>query len=424
MKYFNILFLVFVLTASAKAEVVDRVIAVVDREIILLSELEAQIQLFAIQNRMEIDDESGLDSLRDEFLDRMIEDKILLVEARRDSTINVSNKEVEEALDSQIKNIKSQFPSDDAFREQLRAEGLTLAGLKEQYRDELQKQLLKEKLIQSKISRILVSSGDVKSYYEKNRDKLPEKPAGIKLSHILISIEPGAPTVDSLYNFAQLLRQKAAGGEDFALLARTYSDDPSSENGGDLGWFARGEMVPEFENAAFGLQLGDISGIVRSPFGYHIIKATGRRGDKVRASHILIRLLPSEEDMAARRELADSLHQLILNGADFSELAREYSNDENSRDSGGDLGWYAADDLLPEFVRALTDLEIGEISPAVSSEFGFHLIRLDDKRPASPVTLEEDFETLQELARRAKAQAQLEELLDKVSAGLYIDKRL
>ncbi len=348
--------LTFLITASASAEVLDRVVAVVDKEIILLSELESQIQLYALQNRTEIRNESQLDSLRIEFLDRMIEDKVLLVEARRDTTIEVSNKEVEEALESQVKSIKGQFPSEDDFREQLRAEGLTLTGLKEQYRDEIYKQLLKEKLIQSKLARILVSTGDVKNFYEENIDDLPEKPAGIRMSHILISIQPGASTVDSLYNYAQLIRDKAEGGEDFALLAKAYSDDPSGKNGGDLGWFARGEMVPEFEKAAFGLQLGRISEVVRSQFGFHVIKATGRKGDKVRASHILIQLLPSDDDMAAKRGQADSLYQSILDGADYAELAKRFSDDENSRESGGELGWYAANDLLPEFIRALTDL--------------------------------------------------------------------
>lgn len=416
--------LTLLITASAGAEVLDRVVAVVDKEIILLSELESQIQLYALQNRTEIRNENQLDSLRNEFLDRMIEDKVLLVEARRDTTIEVSNKEVEEALDSQVISIKGQFPSEDDFREQLRAEGLTLTGLKEQYRDEIYKQLLKEKLIQSKLARILVSTGDVKNFYEENIDNLPEKPAGIRMSHILISIQPGASTVDSLYNYAQLIRDKAEGGEDFALLAKTYSDDPSGENGGDLGWFARGEMVPEFEKAAFGLQLGRISEVVRSQFGFHVIKATGRKGDKVRASHILIQLLPSDDDMAAKRGQADSLYRSILDGADYAELAKRFSDDENSRDSGGELGWYAANDLLPEFIRALTDLEIGQISSPVVSEYGFHIIRLEDKRQASPIDIDEDYDTLEEMTRRAKAQAQLEELLTKVSAGLYIDKRL
>jgi len=415
---------IFMFAPVAGAEVLDRVVAVVDKEIILLSELEAQIQLYALQNRIEISDENVADSLRKVFLDRMIEDKVLLVEAERDTTINVTNKEVEDALDTQIKNIRSQFPSEEAFLGQLRAEGMTLNGLKEQYRDEVKKQLLKEKLIQKKLSKVLVSSGEVMNFYEANRDSLPEKPAGVKLAHILISTEPGQATVDSLYNYAQMIRKKAAEGEDFALLAKTYSEDPSAEQGGDLGWFARGEMVPEFEKAAFALQPGEISDVVRSQYGFHIIKVTGRKGDKVKTSHILIRLTPSETDLAKKLSLADSLYQMIQGGADFGQLAAEYSDDENTRNDGGELGWYAANDLLPEFARALANLNIGQVSPPVASEFGYHLIKLEEQRPASKIDLKEDYNTLEEMARRAKVQKQLEQLLATVSAGLYIDKRL
>lgn len=424
MRYLTAALVILITEAAAGGEVLDRVVAVVDNEIILLSELEGQIQLYALQNQLQIPDQATLDSLKREFLDRMIEDKVLLVEAERDTTISVSNKEVEEALESQIRAIKAQFPSEEAFLRQLRLEGLTLRGLKEQYRDEIKKQLLKDKLIQQKLARILVSSGEVKSFYESHRDSLPEKPAGVKLSHILIGTQPGQSTLDSLRSYAELIRGKALEGEDFILLARTYSDDPSGEKGGDLGWFSRGEMVPEFEKAAFALQPGEISEVVQSQFGFHIIRCTGRKGDRIKASHILVRTIPSKEDMATKRALADSIYQAIMAGADFSALAVKYSDDENSRDDGGNLGWYAADDLLPEFVTALRDLEIDQVSPPVASEFGYHIIRLDDKRPSRPIDLEEDYDTIEEMTRRAKAQAQLEQLLDRVSAGLYIDKRL
>jgi parvulin-like peptidyl-prolyl isomerase len=113
-----------------------------------------------------------------------------------------------------------------------------------------------------------------------------------------------------------------------------------------------------------------------------------------------------------------------MDGADFSELANAYSDDENSRDSGGELGWYAASDLLPGFLEALTDLEIGQVSRPIASEFGYHLIKLEGKRPSSPIDLDEDYDTLEEMAKRDKTKRQLDEWLNRISAELYIDKRL
>ncbi len=418
------LLLSLAMISSAASQTLDRVVAVIDNQIILLSELDAQIQIFAIQNKFQIPDETALDSMRADFLDKMIEDKVLLVQAEKDTTIEVTNREVDEALTNQINTIKSQFPSEEAFLSQLRNEGLTLRELREQYHDEIKNQLLKDKLIQGRLARVKVSSGEIRQFYEANRDSLPEKPSGVKLSHILVGINPGESTKDSLSRYASLIMEKAKMGEDFETLAKNYSDDPSGKQGGDLGWFSRGEMVPEFEQAAFSLRPGDISDVVQTIFGFHIIKLTGKKEGRIRASHVLISLSPSDDDKGLKLSFADSLYQNVIAGANFEETARLYSDDDNSSDKGGELGWYSAADLLPEFITAIRDLETGQISPPVESEYGFHILRVDEKRTASPINFEEDLETIEEMARRDKTQRQLKDWLDRISSEIYIEKRL
>jgi peptidyl-prolyl cis-trans isomerase SurA len=424
MKTVRVLLLAVALWAPGFAKVLDRVVAVVDKEIILESELQTQMQIYATPARIDLSVKATRDSLANQILDKMIEDKELLVQARRDTSISVTNKDIEEALTRQIERIKSQFPTEEAFLAQLRAEGLTLKELRSQYRDEIHNQLLKEKLIQERLGKVKVSSGEVKEFYETHADSLPEKPAGVRLAHILISTVPGQATRDSLYSYAELLRQKALAGEDFAALARAYSEDPSASDGGDLGWFSRGEMVPEFDEAALALQTGQISDVVETQYGFHIIKCTGRKEDKIKASHILIKLTPSPEDLNRKKALADSLYDLIKNGADFAELARQYSDDEESRQSGGELGWYGADDLLPGFKEALSGIDIGQVSEPVMSDFGYHVIKLEDRRDSAPLDPKEDYDTLEELAKRDKTQSQIQEWIARVSSGLYIDKRL
>jgi peptidyl-prolyl cis-trans isomerase SurA len=424
MKNLILTIIVALSAAAANAETIDRVVAVVDKEIILQSELESQLQLLAMQNRLDLSNQAYKDSIANLLLDRMIEDKVILVEAERDTLISVTNKEVETALTNQIERIKSQFASEDAFLTQLQAEGLSLKELRNQYRDEVRNQLMKEKLIQQRLEKVRVSSGEVKKFYESYRDSLPEKPAGVRLAHILINTQPGEKTVDSLLQYAKLIFRKAQEGEDFAILAKTYSNDPSAENGGDLGWFSRGQMVPEFEDAAFTLQPGQISEVVRTQFGFHIIKCTGRREDKIRASHILISIEPSEKDLSIKTALADSIYQLIQNGADFGEMAKQFSEDENSAHQGGELGWYGADDLLPGFREALTQIDVGQVSRPVRSEFGIHIVKLEERRDSSPIDPKDDYDTLEEMARRDKTQKQIEEWIARISDGLYIDKRL
>lgn len=424
MKVIKFIIAALLFSAPVYAEVVDRIVAVVDKQIILQSELDAQLQLYAMQSKIDLSQPGLRDTLRNQMLDKMIEDKVLLVQAERDTSVSVTNKEVEDALSAQIDKIKSQFSTEDAFLQQLRAEGLTLKELRTQYKDEVRNQLLKEKFIQKELEKVHVSSGEVMEFYQTTRDSLPQKPAGVRLAHILISTLPGKATRDSLLQYAELIRKKALAGEDFATLAKTYSQDPSSSDGGDLGWFARGSMVPEFENAAFALQPGQISEVVETQFGYHIIKCTGRKEDKIRASHILVRLLPSEEDQKAKLALADSIYSQLQSGANFAELARKFSDDAGSRDSSGELGWYGADNLLPTFQEAIHGLEVGQISRPVNSDFGYHIVKLEERRESSPLDPKEDYDTLAEMARRAKTQKQLEDYIAKISAGIYIDKRL
>jgi peptidyl-prolyl cis-trans isomerase SurA len=424
MRILKYLCLTILVSVPAFAEVIDRIVAVVDKQIILKSELDAQLQLYAMQNKLDLSRPGLRDTLQNQMLDRMIEDKVLLVEAERDTLISVTNKEVETALSSQIEKIKAQFASESAFLEQLRAEGLTLKELRTQYRDEVRNQLLKEKFIQMKLEKVHISSGEVQEFYEANRDSLPEKPAGVHLAHILISATPSQVSRDSLYHYAELIHQKALAGDDFAVLAKNYSQDPSSGDGGDLGWFGRGTMVPEFEDAAFALQPGQISDVIQTQFGFHIIKCTGKKEDKIKVSQILIRLQASDEDLRIKLSLADSIYGLLQNGADFGELAKKYSDDESTRDAGGELGWYGADDLMPGFKEALQNLEVGQISRPVNSDYGYHIIKLEENRASTPVDPKEDYDTLAEMAKREKTQKQLEEYIAKVSSGMYIDKRL
>ena len=315
------------LPVSAR-EVLDGIAATVDDRIILISEVESQLQILAMQSNLDLSDQAFADSLRREILSQMIDDKLVLIEADKDTTIEVSADEVEQALTEHINRIKSQFPSEEAFLAQLSAEGLTLKELRKRYKDEVNNQIFKERFLNKRLTGITISSGEVREFYRVYQDSLPKRPAGVHVAHILIAANPGQATKDSLYQYAGLILQKVKAGEDFALLAKNFSDDGTAGSGGDLGWFSRGDMVNEFEQAAFSMVPGEVSDIVETQFGYHIIKVTDKKQDQIRASHILVRFQPTEADIAGSKALADSLYQAILAGADFEALAREYSADE------------------------------------------------------------------------------------------------
>ncbi len=411
------------LTGSAQ-EFLDGVAAVVDNRIILVSEVQSQLKLAVMNTNIDLADSVLADSLRHEILQQMIDEKLLLIEAEKDTAIKVTNHDVEEALTDHISKIKEQFPSEEAFQEQLTAEGLTYKELRSRYRDEVRNQLYKEMFLQRQLSKVVISSGEVKEFYNTYKDSLPQRPAGVHLAHILISTTPGQATRDSLREYAQKLRNKAMSGEDFNLLAKAYSDDPSAKNGGDLGWFGRGEMVPEFDKAAFSLQPGQISDVVETQFGFHIIKVTNKKGNKVKASHILVSFKPSSDDIKRAEILVDSVYNLLLEGSDFGELAAKYSDDENSAGNNGDIGWFASDELFPEFKRVIKDIQPGEFSQPVLSRYGYHILKVLEKKTSRPLDFTEDYNDIEEIAKRYKTQKELNEWLKQTREKYYIEVKL
>jgi len=413
------------MTAMAPAEeILDGIAATVDDRIILISEIQSQVQLVMMQTNMEQASQALRDSLFHEILKQMIDDKLLLIEAEKDTSINIGNRDIEDALNEHIKRIKQQFPSEAVFLAQLTAEGLTLKELRSRYKDEVKNQLYKEMLLNRRLSGATISSGEVREFFNTHIDSLPRRPAGVHLAHILVSTRSGEATRDSLLAYARLLHEKAKSGEEFPILAETYSDDNTAQNGGDLGWFSRGDMVPEFEEAVFAMTPGDISDIVETQFGYHIIKCTGKKGDKRQARHILIGFRPSADDLQRSEQLADSVYNLLLEGADYGQMAALLSDDEKTADMGGDLGWYAADDLFDEFKHIVAQLQPGDFSSPVSSEYGYHILKVIDKKSSQPLDFREDYDDIEEIAKRYKAQMNLKKWLEQAREKYFIEVKL
>lgn len=421
-----ILSLSLIMSANIWAgEKLDGIAATVDNRIILISEVQSQLQLALMQMKIDRSDKTIIDSLSNEIIQQMIDDKLILIEAEKDTSIEVSNQEIEEALNNHIVRIKQQFPSEEAFLAQLSAEGLTLKELRKRYKDEVKNQLYKERLLNKRLSKATISSGEVKEFYRTHIDSLPRLPAGVHLAHILISTNPMQNTRDSLEAFANLLVNKATAGEDFSLLAKTYSDDKATAvKGGDLGQFSKGDMVPEFEKAVFNLAVGDISSVVETQFGFHIIKCTGRKEDKTRASHILIALTPSPDDLELAKQKADSIYNLILEGGDFEELAKQFSEDESSAKSGGDLGWYGSNELFKEFKVVVAEHQPGEFAQPVLSQFGYHIIKILEKESSRILDFEKDYGDIEDIAKRYKAQNELKKWLQQAREKYFIEVKI
>src|SRR5690606_7454355 len=245
--------------------------------------------------------------------------------------------------------------------------------------------IIKEDLKKPYLLENSIQEGELRKAYSRMQE-------AIKASHILIQFPPNAGHEDSIavLQMANNLKKRAENGEDFNQLALEHSDDPSAQsNRGDLGYFTALQMVYPFEDAAYGLQIGEISNPVATNFGYHIIKLLDRRPNpgQIRVSHLLIRIDPSNpvsEDRAKRR-IADIYAELQRGEQTWEELVKRYSEDEGTKNTGGLLPWFGVGSIVPEFEEiafSLTDPQ--EISPPVRTTFGFHLIRLEDTKPIAP----------------------------------------
>lgn len=424
-KFFLFIFSFFLLIGFSRGqEVLDRIVAVVGDQIILESELKAQLALYAAQFGIDLKDEQRRKQIEAELLEQMVNDNLLLIQAQKDTTIEVTSKEVERAVKEQMEKVKSQFSSEEAFQDQLKAEGLTENELRKRYREQIKKQMLIDRLISKKLSLVSVTTKEVKDFHQTYKDSIPDQPESIKLSHILLEIKPSQRTLDSLKKKAEMVLDKAKKGEDFASLASKYSDDPTGKDGGDLGFFKKGDMIEKFEKVAFALNPGEISDLVETEFGYHIIKVEEKKEDAVHARHILILIRSSKEDTIRVQGLADTLYHRLLEGADFGELAKEYSSDEESRKMGGELGWYPVAQMTPEFKEGVKGLKASQISKPIQSQFGIHILKVLDRKEQRELTLEDDWDIIKEMVRRKKTNQEVEKWVEKMRQETYVEIRL
>ena len=311
-------------------ETADKIVAIVDDEIIMKSELDYQVNIIAIQTNANPADPA----LRKKVLNDMITQKLLYAQAELDSIV-VSDEEVEQQLDYQMNYFIQQYGSRERVEQTY---GMSIDRIKREFRDETRKQMMGERLKQQKFGNVNVTRREVEEFYENYKDSLGLIPEKFELAHIFINPKATSKVKIEAYNLAKTLLDSIKNGADFAALAKEYSDDPgSASKGGDLGTVKRGVFYPEFEAAAFALAPGQLSDVVESPVGYHIIELIDRKGESIHTRHILIKIKADDEaDLRAiARGRAASWRHADQQGA--AALARRTSSGapDSRRPRGG-----------------------------------------------------------------------------------------
>ncbi|GAB4342770.1 MAG: peptidylprolyl isomerase [Calditrichia bacterium] len=401
-------------------QLIDGVAAIVGDEVILLSEVNTLVTQYAFQNKIDLRRNPGMiDKLGKDVLSRIIDQRVLLIKADED-TITADEERVEQNLNQQIQYMIQQAGSQQKLEEYYSA---PLFKIKKDLRKEIENQMRISMLREKKFADIKISRQEVEAFYHAKKDSLPGHNAAVDISHILMQVTPSEQSVKNALDKITKIKEELENGADFAELAKKYSEDPgSASRGGDLGFATRGTFVKEFEEVAFALEPNQISDIVQTQFGFHIIQLLERQGEKIHTRHILIRLQPTKEDEARIVEKLKKIRMAILNGdSTFEDMAVKYSEDPNAKIDKGHLGEFEVEGFqIKNFAEAVKKLKEGEISEPIKTEFGYHIVRLNKRIAPRTLSLKEDWQQIEQWALQYKREQEFQKWLNELKQEIPI----
>jgi peptidyl-prolyl cis-trans isomerase SurA len=406
--------------AQPATETLDRIVAVVDEDVVLQSELDSQVNSVTTQYASNPAQLPPRDVLERQLLSRLIMQKLQIARAAS-SGVKVSDADVDQAMSQ----IAGQNRMDvGQLRTAIEGQGIDFNRFREDVAQQVVVQRLRQGIAQS---RVQVSDAEIDSLIRNGKLNAGQ----IHLGYILVGLPDGATPeqVDEAHAKATEAKQQIDGGMDFTAAAIRYSNAENALQGGDLGWRDRNELPPPLVEAADGLAEGGVSAPIRGPNGFHLIKLIGKReggGEQLvteyKARHILTKINELNSDEKAHAKI-EALRARIVGGEDFAAVAREGSDDDTTAALGGDLGWFAVDAYGQGVAEAVRALSPGETSPPFRTNVGWHIIKLDEVR-----NTDKSGDMAREEARnilfQRKAEDEYESFLRQMRSEAYVEVRL
>lgn len=400
----------------------DRIVAVVNEEVITQFELADQFSLVSRQLSRQGTPLPPKDVLERQLLERMINDRVQLQYAK-ETGIRVDDVQLERTL-SRI--AQDSGLSLQQFRDTLEREGVNFNRFREEIRSEILMARIKEREVDTKV---IISESEVDNFLS-SREAQQDRNEEYNLAHILVTVpEQASPEqLQQRRARAEEALSQLRTGADFGQVAASFSDAPDGLQGGQLGWRSSARLPTIFVDTVKTLQPGELSPVLRSPNGFHIVKLQEKRGGggpvMIQQSHVR-HILVKTNELVSQREARDRLVKLrerIQFGADFGEMARLQSED-GSAPRGGDLGWLSPGDTVPEFERAMDALKIGDISEPVPTPFGWHLIQVLERR-SEDISAERKRLMARQALRQRKAEEAYQEWVRQLRDRAYVEYRL
>ncbi|MBR5299197.1 MAG: peptidylprolyl isomerase [Bacteroidales bacterium] len=407
--------------------VVDKTVALIGNEVIMISDVEEEVQMM-------MSDFTSDKTSRCELLEQMMTAKLFLMQARVDSLV-LDNSMVESNLSQRIDQLRTYYGGDEGVEQVF---GKPIYKLRQEWRKSLEDQTLTQQM-QSEVVRNVpeLTPYDVQKYVEAtDPEDLPVVPIMYQLSQICIYPDREAAKI-AVKERLLAIRERIINGEKFSTLARLYSQDPgSSRKGGELGMASKSIFWPEFSDAAMALKEGNVSQIVETPDGFHIIEVLEKNGDMFNARHILLKPEYTSEDMEKGFHVLDSLRTELQNEAvTFDLAARFYSEDPATRTNGGQMAdpntgstYFEIDQLKPQDYNAIKDLKVGDVSEPFASldnegrdgNLVYKIVKVDKIIPAHPATFTNDYTLLLGYARESQQMKAIEDFIDSRIESTYI----
>lgn len=408
---------------ASGGELLDRVAAIVNDGVVLKSEVDEQVKLISARLRQQGLELPPANVLRQQVLERLVTQEVQMQRASR-AGLKVTDEMVNNALQDVARRngiALTQLPA------ALASQGIDYTS----YRDDLRKEITLSMLRQRDVvARIMISPREIDQYLEREKNS-PSESTSYNLSHILIAV-PQAATPEQVAEAekrAEDVHRRALAGEDFASLAVAYSNSQTALEGGSLGWRKGTELPTVLADAVVQLKAGEVSNVIRTPSGFHLVRVNEIRSSdgpamvqQVHARHILIKTNELQDDATVRLRLA-AVRERILKGEDFAGLASTMSEDPGSAAEGGDLGWTNPGTFVPEFEAQLAALKEGEISEPFQTQFGWHIVQLLGRREvdnSAEMKRQRAFVAL----RESKAEEETELWLRRLRDEAYVEYRM
>ncbi len=404
---------------AQQSQVLDKIIATVGREIVLQSDVEGRIAMFLQQNpKVNPSDPE----LRKQVLESLINERLMVTKAVEDS-IAVMDEEINQSLDFMMQNLMQTYGSEKRVEDLY---GMSVSRIRKNYREEVRKQLLVERLQQQKFMGVKCTNREVEDFYNQYRDSIRAIPASVELAHIVKHIKPSADAKEEVKRLALKIRDSIAKGIDFAELAKRHSGDPgSASTGGDLGWVDKGKFVAEYERAAYELQSDETSQPIESPFGFHIIQTIEKRKDASHTRHILLKLGGSADDKSRVEKILNELKEKVEKSESFEDFAKQYSDEKETQGFGGSMGVIELNRLPADLKSIVETLPVGGVSQplpymADPTKPSLHIILKKKNIAEHTPTLSSDFKKIEQMALQQKQAKLMESFLKELRIAIPV----